>query len=100
LHDVGKSAAPINLFERVEAVLVRWLMPGLYERWAQAEPQGWRKPFVTATRHPDWGAALAEEAGAPPLVVNLIRRHQTDRFTPVSEEDQLLSLLQKAELHV
>jgi hypothetical protein len=99
LHDVGKSAAPINLVERVEAVLVRWLMPGFYKRWAQAEPQGWRKPFVTATRHPDWGADLAAEAGAPPLVVSLIRRHQVRCFTAVTEEDRLLSLLQEAEIH-
>ena len=40
LHDVGKSSAPINLAERVEAVLVRWLLPGCYARWAQAEPRG------------------------------------------------------------
>lgn len=99
LHDVGKSNAPINLFERVEAVLVRWLVPGLYARWAQAEPLGWRKPFVTATQHPAWGAALAGQAGAPLLVVNLIRRHQSEDIVPVTEEDQFVDLLREAERH-
>jgi putative nucleotidyltransferase with HDIG domain len=98
LHDVGKSLAPINLVERVEAVLVRWLLPGPYARWAEAPPRGWRKPFVTAVKHPAWGADLAAQAGAPPLVVNLIRRHQDPEGAPVvTEEDRLLELLQQAE---
>jgi hypothetical protein len=97
LHDVGKSLAPINLLERVEAVLVRWLVPGLYARWAQAEPRGWRKPFVTAVNHPAWGANLAAQAGASALVVNLIRRHQDLDGSRVTEEDRLLALLQQAE---
>jgi hypothetical protein len=98
LHDSGKSQAPINLVERVEAVLVRWLLPGPYARWAQAEPRGWRKPFVTAVNHPAWGADLAAQAGASALVVNLIRRHQDHTGArPVTEEDRLLDLLQQAE---
>ena len=98
LHDVGKSLAPINLVERVEAVVVRWLVPGLYARWAKAEARGWRKPFVTAVNHPAWGAHLAAQAGAAPLVVNLIRRHQEDPEGPPStEEDRLLAWLQEAE---
>ena len=97
LHDVGKSVAPINLLERVEAVLVRRLLPGPYARWAQAEPRGWRKPFVTAVNHPAWGADLAAQAGASPLVVSLIRRHQDLKRAPVTEEDRLLRLLQQSE---
>lgn len=97
LHDVGKSLAPINLVERVEAVLVRWFVPGLYRRWAEAEPRGWRKPFVTAVNHPAWGADLAAQAGAPPRVVALIRRHQELKLKVVTEEDRLLDLLQQAE---
>jgi hypothetical protein len=97
LHDVGKSVAPINLVERVEAVVVRWLLPGPYYRWARSEPRGWRKPFVTAVNHPAWGADLAAAAGAPALVVNLIRRHQDHKLTVVTEEDRLLRRLQQAE---
>jgi hypothetical protein len=97
LHDVGKSEAPINLAERVEAVLVRWLLPHHYYRWAQAEPRGWRKPFVTSTQHPAWGADLAAQAGAAPLVVNLIRRHQDQECAPVTEEDWLCAHLHQAE---
>lgn len=97
LHDVGKSVAPINLLERVEAVLVRWLLPGRYARWAQAEPRGWRKPFVTAVNHPAWGADLAARAGAPARVVNLIRRHQDFDGVVETDEDRWLELLQQAE---
>jgi len=97
LHDAGKSVAPINLMERVEAVLVRWLLPGLYARWAGAPPRGWRKPFVTAVNHPVWGADLAAQAGASTRVVSLIRRHQELTFKVVTEEDRLLALLQQAE---
>ena len=97
LHDVGKSVAPINLIERVEAVLVRWLWPGAYARWAQAAPRGWRKPFVTAVQHPDWGADLAAQAGASARVIYLIRRHQTFADPPVTDEDGLVDLLQQAE---
>ncbi len=100
LHDVGKSVAPISLLERVEAVLVRWLLPSRYARWAQAEPRGWQRPFVTATQHPEWGARLAAQAGAAPLVVSLIRRHQVERLRPVTEEDRILALLQLAEERV
>ena len=97
LHDVGKSAAPINLIERVEAVVVRWLLPRQYARWAGAEPRGWRKPFVTATQHPAWGADLAAQAGAAPLVVSLIRRHQEEERPPLTDEDRLSDLLHQAE---
>ncbi len=97
LHDVGKSLAPINLVERVEAVLVRWFVPGFYRRWAEAEPRGWHKPFVTAVHHPAWGADLAAKAGAPPRVVALIRRHQELKPMAITEEDRLLDLLQQAE---
>jgi putative nucleotidyltransferase with HDIG domain len=97
LHDVGKSLAPINLVERVEAVLVRCLLPSAYARWAEAPPRGWRKPFVTAVNHPEWGADLAAKAGASAQVVNLIRQHQNLKKTPVTDDDRLLDLLQQAE---
>lgn len=97
LHDVGKSLAPINIFERVLAVLARRLCPRRYALWAQAEPRGWRKAFVTAVQHPGWGADLAARAGAPTRVVNLIRRHQAKDIVPVTEEDRLVVLLQNAD---
>ena len=97
LHDVGKSAAPLSLVERAVVVLVRRLAPGAARRWGEGEPRGWRRPFVTALRHAEWGADLCAEAGAPPLTVDLIRRHQTPLAQAASPEDEMLAALQAAD---
>ena len=97
LHDAGKSVAPLSLADRTIVVLARWLAPEAARRWGQGEPRGWRRPFVTALRHADWGAGLCAEAGAPPLTVDLVRRHQTPVTTPATPEDEMLALLQAAD---
>lgn len=58
----------------------------------------WRRAFVVARQHPSWGAQMATEAGATPLTVSLIRRHQ-DVLLKGSEdfEDRMLRLLQSAD---
>lgn len=98
LHDVGKIRYPLNLWERIEVVLFNSMMPGKAQDWGQAEPVGWRKPFVVALQHPGWGADLAERAGATPMTVALIRRHQektgVDTGNPDNIENQLLKQLQ------
>jgi hypothetical protein len=77
LHDVGKVRAPLSLAGRVLVVLAGRFMPGLAARWGRAPaPRGWPRPFVTAARHPEWGAELCAAAGADPLVVSLVRWHQ------------------------
>ena len=86
LHDVGKTRAPLSLPERVAVVLGGRLWPGLKER------SNWR-PFVTARRHAEWGAQMCAEAGAPPLTVELVRRHQS----PAAPGDRLLAVLQMAD---
>jgi putative nucleotidyltransferase with HDIG domain len=86
LHDVGKTRAPLWLPERVVVVLAGRYWPRLAER------SNWR-PFVTARRHAEWGAELCAEAGAPPLTVELVRRHQT----PAAPDDKLLAVLQMAD---
>lgn len=96
LHDVGKSRAPLRPWERAVVVLVNALAPGLGRRWGEGEPHGWRRPFVVAAQHPAWGAELARQAGAAPLTVRLIRRHQ-DALRPggaPAGEDRLLFALQ------
>jgi hypothetical protein len=77
LHDVGKSRAPLSLPGRVWVVLANWLAPRQAARWGQAAaPPGWARPFVTAARHPEWGAELCAQAGAAPVVAELVRWHQ------------------------
>jgi hypothetical protein len=63
--------------------------------------RGWKRPFVIAEQHADWGAEMAARLGASPTSVNLIRRHQqmiqfhnSHTATAASKEDQLLYRLQ------
>ena len=97
LHDVGKTRAPIGLLGRVFVVLAGKLLPAQRRRWGKGAPLGWRRPFVTAARHAEWGAELCAQAGADPLAVNLIRRHQDPAPSGETDEDQWLRLLQRAD---
>lgn len=93
LHDVGKSLAPLALWERVLIVLAKRLFPRRWSAWGEGgAPRGWRRPFVVARQHPAWGADLAAAAGTSPRACDLIRRHQEDHTT-----DDLLRLLQQAD---
>lgn len=76
LHDVGKLRYPIAAWERVLIVLSKVLFPNQVRHWGRGQPAGWRRAFVVAEQHPEWGAQLAAEAGASPVTVELIREHQ------------------------
>jgi hypothetical protein len=93
LHDVGKTRAPMPLWGRVAVVLAGRLWPQAAARWGQGPPRGWRRPFVTAAQHPQWGADLVDSAGAHPVTVGLVRRHQT----PATLDDEWLRALQIAD---
>lgn len=101
LHDVGKIRAPLRLWERVLIVLVRVICPGCIHKWGSAPSEGslgWRRTFVVAEQHPQWGAELAAQCGTSALAVELISRHQ-EQLTPSqgsgsSMEDSLLRKLQ------
>ena len=97
LHDVGKTVAPLNIVERVWVVVGRKLFSHTWQRWGQGQPRSWRKAFVVACQHARWGADLAAQAGAGPLVSNLIRRHQTPVTRSATLEDELLKHLQAAD---
>ena len=105
LHDVGKSRYPLRLWERVVIVLGKAWFPEQIKSWGKAMPRGWKRPFAIAEQHPAWGAELAAQAGASPLAVSLIRRHQdmldTELITPSGEsaslENHLLSCLQSVD---
>ena len=101
LHDAGKQRCPLHPWERAVIVLAQAAAPRLMRRWssqAEIDPKGctgWRKPFMVATWHAEWGAKMAQQAGASPLVVDLIRRHPVP-VPPESRrsEDNLLRKLQ------
>jgi hypothetical protein len=76
LHDVGKCRFPLRVWERVLIVLGKALFPEQARKWGKGHPYGWRRPFVVAEQHPDWGAEMAAQAGASALTVSLVRNHQ------------------------
>jgi hypothetical protein len=98
LHDVGKSRVTPTVWERVLVVLANQIAPRRVLNWSEAEARGWRKPFVTAHKHPDWGADLVAKRGGSDTLIQLIRYHQAE---PGSLQDDelitLLSLLQTAD---
>jgi len=107
LHDVGKIRYPLRLWDRVWIVLVQAVFPGSMQRWGQ-EGDGrletaawWRKAFVVAAQHPQWGSEMAAAVGASPLAATLIRRHQEKLASPVrreiTREETLLQILQSVD---
>jgi hypothetical protein len=101
LHDCGKQFSPLNPLDRAWIVLADKLFPAHLEKWGQADAasldrlSAWRRPLVVAAQHPAWGAELARQAGATPLLQALILRHQQHLETaPAGLEDELLSKLQ------
>lgn len=97
LHDIGKARSPLSIKDRTVIVLAGALFPRRVERWGQGAPDGWRRPFVARSRHPEWGAQMAEAAGSRPVAVELIRRHQAKLAPNHNEIDRLLAILQWAD---
>jgi putative nucleotidyltransferase with HDIG domain len=98
LHDVGKSCHPLRIWERVLIVTVQALLPERARHWGRGEPSGWRRAFVVAEKHPEWGAEMAASAGASPAAVELIRRHQEPAAAPSADRlERLLFRLQSVD---
>jgi len=93
LHDVGKILVPLSILDRVVVVLGKRFFRRRAMRWGEGTLSRLRRPFVVAAHHPEWGADLAEKAGASSRTVDLIRRHQD---IP-SADDSLLAALQAAD---
>ncbi len=91
LHDVGKLCDPPSLPERAVVVLVEHFAPRLASRLAERE-EPWLRAFRVRAFHPQWGAAMAEKAGASTRTVALIRHHHEEAM-----DDPLLALLQVAD---
>jgi hypothetical protein len=98
LHDAGKTRQPLSIIDRIVIVLGKRLFREKARGWAVGPMDGLRRPFVVADRHAGWGADLAAQAGATPVSVELIRRHQEARLsTPGSTFERLLAALQAAD---
>lgn len=55
----------------------------------------WCRPFIVAEKHPAWGAEMAVQAGASPLAVDLIRRHQEQLYPGSGSNPGIEYLLRK-----
>ena len=98
LHDVGKILYPLSPLERAVIVLGKKFFPRLASRWGKGTRRDFRRPFIVAERHAEWGADLAARAGASTMTVNLIRRHKDAPLEkPRSLEDRLLRALHCAD---
>jgi hypothetical protein len=67
LHDVGKAAAPIGLWQRVLWVVAGRLAPGL-RGWLAGRGRGWR----ALAAHQPLGAERLRAIGAEPRLVGLV----------------------------
>jgi len=82
LHDVGKCLYPLKLWERVWIVMGSALFPGRAREWSRVDSEAlrslafWKRPFIVAGQHAQWGAVMAARANSSALVVSLIRSHQ------------------------
>jgi hypothetical protein len=98
LHDVGKSLVRPNILERVLVVLANRIAPKQVLKWSEGQAIGWRRAFVIAHKHPQWGADLVAERGGPEVTVYLIRHHQRSSTEPLNDSlSHRLSLLQAAD---
>jgi hypothetical protein len=90
LHDVGKG--PIGLWHRGAYVLLKAIWPRLLARLAEPEGRGWQRAMAALEEHAARGAALAEAAGTPATVVELIRHHER-----ADASDSRLALLREVD---
>lgn len=97
LHDCGKAAAPLAVWQRTLKVLLKLFVPAVWRRLARpAPPDRWRYPFFVLQTHPEIGAAWAEAAGLNPITIWLIRFHETDP-NPIDPHYDLMVALQQAD---
>ena len=101
LHDCGKQIYPISPVERAWTVIAHKLFPLRSRSWGKAEQEVlqklpiWQRSLAVAEQHPVWGAEMAMQAGASPLLQTLIRRHQEPlNLYSANLEDELLYKLQ------
>ncbi len=97
LHDCGKAAARLAVWQRTLKVLLKKLAPGLWRKLAApVPPKHWRYPFYILEDHARIGADWAEAAGCPALTCWLIRHHEC-RIDPCDPRADWLRLLQRAD---
>jgi putative nucleotidyltransferase with HDIG domain len=100
LHDIGKLRYSMRPVERAVVVMAKTVLPDQAKRWGSLPfsgwdgMPGWRKAFIVAEQHAEWGADMAREVGVSALTVNLIRNHHDPALKdPGITENNLLRKL-------
>ncbi len=79
LHDCGKAAAHLAVWQRTLKVLLRKLAPHYWRQLSSpVPPDNWRYPFYILAEHPQIGARWAREAGCSELTCWLIAHHEAE----------------------
>lgn len=99
LHDVGKTRYPLAVWMKTATVLLKALLPGLAQRWADGNPRNWlQRGLVVSKHHPAWSAELVAQTGASESALWLIRHHQSRAAALDAHPDApLLRRLQRAD---
>ncbi len=93
LHDCGKAAVSLSVWQRTLKVLLKRWAPGWWQRLsAPTEAGSWRYPFHVLHDHPRIGAQWAQEAGCSPLTCWLIAHHEETPPCHHPHRDLLLAL--------
>ncbi len=93
LHDCGKAAAKLSVWQRTIKVLLKGLSPSLWRKLAAPAPRkSWRYPFFVLQEHPKIGAEWARAAGCSDLTCWLIAHHEETVSADHPHADLLLAL--------
>ena len=77
LHDCGKAAARLAVWQRTLKVLLKTFAPAWWRKLsAPASPKNWRYPFYVLQAHPQIGATWARQTGCSELTCWLIAGHE------------------------
>lgn len=77
LHDVGKVGGGLTLLHRALIVLLSGVNAHWLDRLGTPDPVSWRYPFYVHGHHAELGARRCEQAGCSPLLVALVRHHES-----------------------
>jgi len=75
LHDIGKIVHPLKIWERVIAVICRWINSDCLDDLSDKDLKGWKRGLVIAKKHPEWGAEMLSGTDASNELVEIIRKH-------------------------
>ncbi len=98
LHDCGKAAARLAVWQRTLKVALKKLAPGRWRRLSSpTAPGSWRYPFYVLADHARIGGEWAAAAGCSELACWLIVHHESDFADDNDPRYDLLWALQQAD---